>query len=334
MRKRIAAMQVTFTSASKQYSYSDGNLAPKNGAGQAETEVTISDVFGELLFKRNKLTGITVWNHELQASNLLSMTCMYKPAFVGIHATLEGPLQIHSEGVPDVLLQQREYVLGKLHNIIATFTVTASNRTKSLHIHYSSHYFRQLVQYCPSFSLLLGNTHCIAHERPFFINEIMLGIVNEILDNNYPPALKLNYVHVKSVELLMHVTKEIIDASTGVVHTGTHALSNEELQALYGVPQMLEARIDEKITIQQLARKLAMGPMKLTRSFKSIYGLSVHQYVIRLRLHKAYGLLTTTATPIGEIAMTTGFSSTHHLSNAFKKAFGISPLVARKKGRE
>ena len=59
-------------------------------------------------------------------------------------------------------------------------------------------------------------------------------------------------------------------------------------------------------------------------------GITVHQYVLKQKLAKAYEFITSTQMTIDEIALICGFSSQSHLSYAFKKSFGITPTGIRK----
>jgi AraC family transcriptional regulator len=53
--------------------------------------------------------------------------------------------------------------------------------------------------------------------------------------------------------------------------------------------------------------------------------MTLHKYIFRQRLIKAYELVNTTDKSLEEIAEMCGFSSQSHLSTAFKKEYGISP---------
>jgi len=59
-------------------------------------------------------------------------------------------------------------------------------------------------------------------------------------------------------------------------------------------------------------------------------GLSLHQYVISLRISKAIGMLETTNMQITEIAYAVGFKDMCHFSRYFKKTTGRTPRGFRR----
>ncbi|MBQ8094579.1 MAG: helix-turn-helix transcriptional regulator [Clostridia bacterium] len=78
--------------------------------------------------------------------------------------------------------------------------------------------------------------------------------------------------------------------------------------------------------IPTLAHEYCMSVSKLTRSFRKVYGISLHAYVIGARLQKGAQLLAGSETPIEEIAeMVGGYAKPRHFSADFRKRFGLLP---------
>ena len=72
-----------------------------------------------------------------------------------------------------------------------------------------------------------------------------------------------------------------------------------------------------------------MSIYAVSRLFKEGTGSGFKEYVINKRLERAMELLTTTDTPVGEIARSVGFENSTYFSTAFKKHYGISPTQLR-----
>lgn len=86
-------------------------------------------------------------------------------------------------------------------------------------------------------------------------------------------------------------------------------------------------------TLGQLAREAGLSRTRFTELFHRQVGEAPRRYVEKLRLRHArrlweYGRLT-----LGEIAERLNFSSPFYLSLRFKREFGVSPAVFRKKAR-
>lgn len=97
------------------------------------------------------------------------------------------------------------------------------------------------------------------------------------------------------------------------------------------VHDYLVEHLDERITIEELAKKFLINPTTLKEGFKSLYGMSVAAHVKEHRMKKAAFLLEETDASIGETAKAVGYESQSKFSAAFKEEFGMLPLEYRRK---
>jgi len=95
--------------------------------------------------------------------------------------------------------------------------------------------------------------------------------------------------------------------------------------ALRPVVAYLVGHCHEELTIEGLARAFATNRTTLQARFKKGTGLSVAQYVIRLRVQIAAMLLRDTSLTVAEIMDRTGFNDPSHFSRMFKRHTGRSP---------
>lgn len=89
-------------------------------------------------------------------------------------------------------------------------------------------------------------------------------------------------------------------------------------------------RLDQPVTVAELAALAGLGTHQFTRSFRAAVGHSPQQYLIALRLARARHLLTTTPLPIAEIALRCGFFDQAHLATTFTRTLGIPPSRYRR----
>lgn len=85
----------------------------------------------------------------------------------------------------------------------------------------------------------------------------------------------------------------------------------------------------EKITSEKLADLCYMNESHFCRFFKKNFGKTPLTYINEYRIEKACDLLTTTASSVTEIALSTGFEDINYFSRTFKKLKGISPSQFR-----
>lgn len=81
----------------------------------------------------------------------------------------------------------------------------------------------------------------------------------------------------------------------------------------------------EKLTMQLLSRKFNCSVSKLSHLFKKNSGMSISEYVEKLRLDEAKWLLRQSAFSVTEISDSLGFCNPAYFAAVFKRSFGVSP---------
>ena len=81
--------------------------------------------------------------------------------------------------------------------------------------------------------------------------------------------------------------------------------------------------------ISQVASAANVHPVYLAREFRRRYGITVGEYVRRLRVQSACRALSTSDLPISHIACEVGFSDQSHLGKHFKRLTGFTPAEYR-----
>lgn len=74
-----------------------------------------------------------------------------------------------------------------------------------------------------------------------------------------------------------------------------------------------------------LADKIGISEIYLRKLFKTQYGITPKQYLIDIRIKKAYQLLTDTDFTVTAISEQCGFTSVYHFCRAFKEKTGFTP---------
>ena len=87
----------------------------------------------------------------------------------------------------------------------------------------------------------------------------------------------------------------------------------------------MHANLAHDISLTSLAGAAGLSPFHFARLFKKSTGLSPHQYLLRLRVERARGLLMQSGASIAEVAVAVGFCDQSHLASHFKRVYGVSP---------
>jgi AraC family transcriptional regulator len=93
---------------------------------------------------------------------------------------------------------------------------------------------------------------------------------------------------------------------------------------------LLDSRFAEDLSLDDIARDLAMSKFHLIRQFKLSTGLSPYQYLLKRRLERAKTLLLQGDLAIGQIALAVGFGDQSQLNKHFKREFGATPTALRR----
>jgi AraC-like DNA-binding protein len=91
----------------------------------------------------------------------------------------------------------------------------------------------------------------------------------------------------------------------------------------------IQDNLHNDIKIEQLAQISCLSKDHFTRIFKSIFGVSPCEYIIRKRIEKSQFLLLTTDLPINRIIDETNFKNAPYFSRMFKKYTSLTPGVYR-----
>jgi AraC-like DNA-binding protein len=87
----------------------------------------------------------------------------------------------------------------------------------------------------------------------------------------------------------------------------------------------LKTRIDDTLDLQRLAEEVGCSPFYLSRTFSSTTGMTISQYVRKLRIERAADLILSGQYNVSEAAVEVGYRSLSHFSKAFQQVKGCLP---------
>ncbi len=87
---------------------------------------------------------------------------------------------------------------------------------------------------------------------------------------------------------------------------------------------LLQERMAEPPSLEQLARELGTGPFSLLRAFKAAYGMPPHTWLTNARVRTARRLLEAGIAP-AQAAAAVGFTDQPHLNRHFTRIVGVPP---------
>lgn len=111
-------------------------------------------------------------------------------------------------------------------------------------------------------------------------------------------------------------------------HTGP---SPTQYRRLTPVMEHVLAHHGHRIEAAELARLAHLSVSQLQREFRRLFGMSVGDYLLKVRLLMARRRLEESNDAVGLIALECGFYDQSHFNRAFRAQLGLPPLTYRKR---
>ncbi len=94
---------------------------------------------------------------------------------------------------------------------------------------------------------------------------------------------------------------------------------------------LLEAHLNGKIALQQVAEACELSVSHFARAFKKTFRKPPHNWLTERRVDRARDLMTNSHLPLADIAIRCGFGDQSALNRSFKRIHGISPGIWRRR---
>jgi len=147
--------------------------------------------------------------------------------------------------------------------------------------------------------------------------------------------------------LLLHLVEKYTDRDTAILAAKYFAIdidrdsqssfmmfqgqkdhNDEEIKK---AQEFIEEHFQEKITVEQLAEKFAIGRRSFERRFKKATNNTVVEYTQRVKIEAAKRSFESSRKNINEVMFDVGYTDTKAFRDIFKKVTGMTPIEYRNK---
>lgn len=135
----------------------------------------------------------------------------------------------------------------------------------------------------------------------------------------------LTQKHQEEPDVLAHLCALIFQQIIRIAEEGRGEVVRCPFSYIQDVLNYVLDNLAENSTIEAIAARFNTGRSKFQSDFKAVTGMSFHQYIVALRLNRAYGLLLEGEKSVVRVAMETGYSSEAHFIKTFREHWGITP---------
>jgi AraC-like DNA-binding protein len=91
----------------------------------------------------------------------------------------------------------------------------------------------------------------------------------------------------------------------------------------------VEARLDEPVSLADVAASAGLTRMHFAAQFRAATGLRPHEYLLRRRIERAQEMLVGTGMSLVDVALSVGFQTQSHFTSVFKRYAGQPPRAWR-----
>ena len=138
------------------------------------------------------------------------------------------------------------------------------------------------------------------------------------------PALRKPYLQLKIQELLLYLMELKPE------QLATSRYSSQQAEWIKEIHQQLTEHLDQRFTIEALAKQYLINASTLKEVFKAVYGLPIAPYMKEYRMRRAMKLLRETDASIADIAAQVGYETQGKFAQAFKDVVHALPTEYRK----
>lgn len=115
----------------------------------------------------------------------------------------------------------------------------------------------------------------------------------------------------------------------GCLSSGSGYFSLLVCDKVHDAKDILLSRYQDMPSLHELAVMVGTNECTLKKAFKHEFGTTIFQYLFDYRMELAAHYLLDTNLSIADIDMRLGYDYQSHFCTAFKRKFGVSPIVFR-----
>lgn len=196
-----------------------------------------------------------------------------------------------------------------------------SNALEVVNIYFEKEF---LLKYVPKDHIMSGRIltnvlgSLVGNNLP--INAKMQSVIMDIVNCEFEGHLKKLYTQAKIIELL---TLQLVQFEEVPAHA--QAIKKSDADKMMLVKNLIASNIEQPLSLSYLARAVGTNEQYLKKHFKMMFGSTVFNYIVSVKMEKAKHMLLEGNHKIADVAITSGYKHATHFSSAFKKYFGYLP---------
>jgi AraC family transcriptional regulator len=160
------------------------------------------------------------------------------------------------------------------------------------------------------------------------VNDVMSSAAIGIAGELRRLLLTCSRDHVATEGLALSLVEALRDATEPPPAVGRRGWMDR--QRLVFIDELIVSRLAGPLSVREMAGAVGVSPGFFIRQFKGYVGRTPHDYLVEHRLSRARQLLVRSRDSIAGVAADCGFASQAHMTECFRRRFGLSPGQVRR----
>lgn len=167
----------------------------------------------------------------------------------------------------------------------------------------------------------------LCYENKLFIQRATSEIEHIFFEMyKVPDDIVIGYLKVKFQELFLYLTA----VKNNMSYSDRQYFAKNNIEIAKKINEYVLQNFTETITYEKLSETFHIKITTMKNCYKSIYGETINDTIIKKRLEEAALLLKNSALSITGIAIQVGYTDHSKFSNAFKKRYNLTPSEYKK----
>jgi transcriptional regulator, araC family len=141
-----------------------------------------------------------------------------------------------------------------------------------------------------------------------------------------PDDIIIGYLKVKFQELFLYLTT----VKNNISYSDRQYFVKNNIEIVKNINKYILQNFYTTLTYKELSEQFHIKITTMKNCYKSVYGETVNDTIIKKRLEVAASLLKNSSMLVTEVAIKVGYTDHSKFSNAFKKKYNITPSEYKK----
>ena len=167
----------------------------------------------------------------------------------------------------------------------------------------------------------------LCHDNKLFLQRATSEIEHIFFEiYKVPDDIMIGYLKVKFQELFLY----LITVKNNVCYGNRQYFVKNNIEIVKNINKYILQNFDRTLTYKKLSEKFNIKITTMKNCYKSVYGETVNDTIIKKRLEVAASLLKNSSMLVTEVAIHVGYTDHSKFSTAFKKKYNLTPSEYKK----